>query len=173
MKATVPACVCLLLGSLGGCSSVAQSTEHITPRDATLLATHVQPYLDIACASLDCHGAGDRPLRLYSELGRRADNSLRTQPVSNQHDPQPLTAAELEANRQAFAAIELADSTPDRHLALLKPLAASAGGMHHVGGVHYQSKTDPAYLCLRGWLVGDIKQDIGTMCAQANAAVKP
>ncbi len=163
---------CVLLIALGACAPAGQSLDKITPRDVVVLQTHVQTYLDFACGSLDCHGADGRPLRLYSELGRRADASLRPVPVSNHSDPVALTQAELDANCAAFAALALGSTQPDQQLALLKPLAASAGGINHVGGVHWQSKSDPGYLCLRGWLVGDITQDVGAMCAAATAALQ-
>ncbi len=163
---------CMLLVLLGGCGIAAQRVDKITPRDQSVLETHVQPYLDMACASIDCHGAGGRPLRLYSELGLRADATDRPQPISNSHDPKALTTQELASNCSAFAAVALSTGSPDHHLALLKPLALGAGGIHHVGGVHWADTTDPGYLCLRGWLVGDIKQDVGSECAKATAKLQ-
>jgi hypothetical protein len=163
----------IALATTVGCTQTSQSTDKIVPRDVNVLATHVQPYLDLACASMDCHGTDGRPLRLYSELGRRAQSSLRPQAISNAHDPLPLDAEELQANCDAFAALDAAGSKAAQPLALLKPLAASAGGLHHVGGVHWASKSDPGYLCLRGFLLGDISQDVGSMCAMATAALQP
>jgi hypothetical protein len=143
------------------------SPNTITAGDAALYATHVQPYLEARCATLDCHGAGGRALRLYSELGLRRDPTLRATPVSEGHDPTPITDQELEDNRLAFAAIGSATSTPASHLALLKPLAVSQGGMKHKGPVHWQTTADPGYRCLRGYLVGDLTDDIPTVCAAA------
>ena len=164
---------CFTLATSASCTNTSPSTDKIVPRDVSVLETHVQPYLDLACASMDCHGADGRPLRLYSELGRRAQSSLRPQSISNAHDPLPLTAQELQANCDAFAALDAASSKATQPLALLKPLAGSAGGMHHVGGVHWSSKSDPGYLCLRGFLLGDIREDVGSMCAMATAALQP
>ncbi len=163
----------LVLCIVSACAPASRPNDPIMPRDPLLLETHVQPYLDLACASIDCHGGDGRPLRLYSELGRRAQASLRPQPISNAHDPLALTKQELSDNCQAFAGVELASGPGDKQLALRKPLAASAGGMHHIGGVHWADKLDPGYLCLRGFLVGDITQDLGSVCAEATAKLQP
>jgi hypothetical protein len=161
-----------LLALTSACGIASQRVEKLAPSDPDVLETNVQPYLERACATLDCHGVAGRPLRLYSELGLRADTKLRPTPISNTQDPLPLTGAELAANRLAFAGVALG-SQPDQQLALRKPLAAAIGGIHHVGGVHWKSKTDPGYLCLRGWLIADISEDVATMCARATAALQP
>lgn len=160
----------LCLSGLAVASSCAEKTralEHLAPRDAETFATHVQPYLEASCATLDCHGAQGRALRIYSELGLREAASLRVTPITDKHDPTPITSTELDANRLAFASVALATDAPGEQLALRKPLAVGEGGIHHQGRVHWASKLDQGYLCLRGWLVGDITQDLAGVCAQA------
>jgi hypothetical protein len=167
-------CFRSLIGILaaGGCAANTQTTDHVMPRDAETFDKYVQPYLQDSCATLDCHGAPGRALRLYSELGLRADANLRATPIATHHEPKPLTPRESEANRVAFASVALATHGSGAELALRKPLAAAAGGIHHQGGVHWKTRTDPGYLCLRGWLIGDIGQDLPSVCAQALEATQ-
>ena len=162
-------CALWLSGLLAasGCADPTRAIDHLAPRDAEAFATHVQPYLEASCATLDCHGAQGRALRLYSELGLREQASLRVTPIAAKHEPMPITPTELAANRLAFASVALATDAPGNQLALRKPLALGEGGIHHQGRVHWATKQDPGYLCLRGWLVGDIKQDLAAVCAQA------
>lgn len=162
-----PRVVVLLIAA---CSVEPGTPQTIAAGDATLYATHVQPYVEARCATLDCHGDGGRALRLYSELGLRRDRTLRILPVSEGRDPTQITDAELDDNRLAFAAIALASSTAPTHLALLKPLALSEGGIKHEGRVHWQTTEDPGYRCLRGYLVADLADDIPAACAEALAA---
>ena len=162
-------CMACLVGltAASGCGDKTRATEHLAPRGAETFATHVQPYLEASCATLDCHGAQGRALRIYSELGLREQAGLRVTPITDKHDPKPITSSELDANRLAFASVALAGDAPGEQLALRKPLALGEGGIHHQGRVHWASKQDPGYLCLRGWLVGDITKDLATVCAQA------
>jgi hypothetical protein len=155
------------------CNVGTEGTSKLAPHDAVTFAAHVQPYLELTCATLDCHGNRGRALRLYSELGLRTSDALRAQPIDGTHEPSGITQAELDANVLAFAAIAIEAKTPSQHLALLKPLAPAAGGIQHVGGVHWSSTKDPGYLCLRAWLVADVKDDVGSSCARAVDAVKP
>lgn len=166
MKQWVPIVVFLV----AACDVDPGAPQTITAGDAALYASHVQPYLEARCATLDCHGDAGRSLRLYSELGLRRDAALRTLPIGESRDPTPITDTELEDNRLAFAAIALATSKPAAHLALLKPLAISQGGIKHEGRLHWQTTEDPGYRCLRGYLVGDLAGDVATACAEAVAA---
>jgi hypothetical protein len=60
----------------------------------------------------------------------------------------------------------------DAQLALRNPLALSAGGFEHEGGVHWPSPDDPGYLCLRGYLLGDVP-DAARQCADALGQTAP
>ncbi|MFI5306424.1 MAG: hypothetical protein ACHQ53_03665 [Polyangiales bacterium] len=162
---------CCALGS--ACQSPAQSAQKLAPRDGVSYAAHVQPYLELTCATLDCHGNRGRALRLYSELGLRASDDLRPQPISMTTEPSAITQDELDANVLSFAGVAVEAKRPSQQLALLKPLAVSAGGVKHVGGVHWLSTKDPGYSCMREWLVGDVQGDLGDFCARALDAIKP
>lgn len=168
LLASLRCALCLCgLAAASGCGDNTRALVHLAPRDAETFATHVQPYLEASCATLDCHGTQGRALRIYSELGLREQANRRVTPISDKHDPTPITPAELDANRLAFAGVALATDAPGEQLALRKPLALGEGGIHHQGRVHWASTQDPGYLCLRGWLVGDITQDLAGVCAQA------
>jgi hypothetical protein len=156
-----------LCALLGACDTEASGRERLVAGDAEVFVSHVQPYLEARCASLDCHGAAGRPLRLYSELGLRREPALRSAPVANDREPTPVTAAELADNRWALAAIAAGERDPTAQLALRKPLAIAAGGIAHEGGVHWQNQRAPGYLCLRGYLVGDVDEDVASVCARA------
>lgn len=166
--------LCALGAVLPGCHGDSGGSERISVGDAQTFESYVQPYLEVRCASLDCHGAAGRPLRLYSELGLRREPALRTVPVADATDPLPITAAELEDNRFAMAAIAAGDRASAEHLVLRKPLALAAGGIAHEGGVHWQDTRDPGYLCLRGYLEGGPDEDVAAACASAlDAATTP
>jgi hypothetical protein len=162
-----------LCALLAACQTGAGGREGLVAGDAEVFVSHVQPYLEVRCASLDCHGAAGRPLRLYSEIGLRREPALRSAPVARDREPTPLTAAEIADNRWALAATAAGERDPTAHLALRKPLAISAGGIAHEGGVHWRNQRDPGYLCLRGYLVGDVDEDVASACARALEGAAP
>jgi hypothetical protein len=86
----------------------------------------VQPVLE-GCAAASCHGAprADLYLTCGADDDQRAFN---------------MTQA------RAF----VTDPVDDSQL-LEAPLASDAGGNGHAGGVHFTSRTDPAYLAVRAW----------------------
>jgi len=160
------ACALVLL-PLAACATRDRTPVELAPGDPTAFAQHVQPYLERSCATLDCHGVEGRALRLYSELGLRSEDTLRAAPIAEGSDPSPLTDAELDANLHALAAVGLSGDSPSAQLVLRKPLAAAAGGVHHVGGVHWKSREAPGYLCLREFLLADTGAELGASCASA------
>ena len=123
------------------CSGPAPGAQPI-PRtlDAAAYARDVHPILEGRCATLDCHGSFDRPLRIYAETGLRRSDELRGQPI---------TQAELDDDVAAATAVDGADAVDDS-LILLKPLLR----MKHTGGAVWASTDDPQYVCVRGWLAG-------------------
>jgi hypothetical protein len=130
---------------LFGCSRYDQGTEPMVDRDFNRYASEIQPIVTDTCASLDCHGNAGMPLRLYAERGLRLDRDLRDTPI---------TTEELVANIGAFAGISVGAATVDDDLSLRKPLAESAGGLHHLGGDLWTSTSDIDYQSLRSWLAG-------------------
>ena len=158
--------------ALAACDVEAGDPERVSLGDVELFADFVQPYVQVECASLDCHGVAGRPLRLYSELGLRRAPELRPTPVTEAHEPVALTPEELADNQLAFAGLSADAYPPSAQLALRKPLAIAAGGFEHEGGVHWPTTEDPGYLCLRGYLLADV-EDPAADCARALAATAP
>lgn len=103
----------------------------------------VHPFLEARCATLDCHGDEGRPLRLYAETGLRQPGVERDV---------PLTVSELQANAWSLLAVD-PQAPPELHLAILKPLAESEGGMDHVGEDVFGASSNEA-ACLSWWLSG-------------------
>jgi hypothetical protein len=135
-----------------------QDTSGTTPLptdDVASYATYVQPILEARCATLDCHGEVDRPLRLYAETGLRARDALRDRAL----DPE-----ELAANVRALAAVD-PGATPEASLVISKPLL---GGEAHEGGDLWLAADEPQVVCVRSWLAGSI--DVG---ACTSAAAEP
>lgn len=126
--------------------------------DSAGYIAEVNPYVAVGCATLDCHGDPGRPLRLYSEIGLRASTNRDV----------PLTMSELDANIQSFVAVDSAP--PLQHLAILKPLAESAGGLDHVGGDVWSDVNDPGYRCVLAWLEGHVS-DEQAACEEARSGV--
>lgn len=134
---------------------VDQGRVPLEPLDDDRYAQDVQPYVGVACATLDCHGDPGRPLRLYAELGLRAGDALRPRALSEAVEAEPLSAQELADNVLAFRAIAAAHRNGDEELALSKPLARSAGGAEHVGGDIFDSTEAPGHRCLQAWIAGE------------------
>lgn len=153
--------------TLVACAAPSEPTQHITAGDPELFASYVQPYLEVGCATLDCHGDPGHPLRLYSELGLRKEAALRPAAISEQSEPLALTEAELADNRLSLAAIALASRAAADHLALRKPLAVSAGGVEHTGPALWTSTEAPGYRCLSAYLLGEASGDPADACAEA------
>ena len=61
-----------LLVVTGACGGVAaQDEQPLVELDVEAYRRDVHPILEARCATLDCHGVDDRPLRLYAETGLR------------------------------------------------------------------------------------------------------
>jgi hypothetical protein len=156
MDGTVRAALVALM--LGACAPATPPPIELAALDAVLFGRDVQPYVAVACGTLDCHGAAGRPLRLYSELGLRLSADLRKM---------PLTDAEIAANVDSVEAVD-PGAGPDDTLFVRKPLAIAAGGLYHKGGAIWSARTDAGYVCLHGWLTG---ADVSTACADAYAPI--
>lgn len=155
-------CVLSVLAFVG-CTNTEQSEQTIEVGDEVAYGMWVEPYITLRCGSLDCHGDAGRPLRLYGGAGLRLRPELRGDFTS---------AEENRASVLAFAGISpdaSAGGEVSQHLALLKGLAVSAGGLAHVGGDVWQSVEDMGYRCLEAWLRGQLMDapDIRAECALA------
>jgi hypothetical protein len=154
--------VALAAGALGvaACAGPAPGSEPV-PRalDRAAYVRDVHPIVEARCATLDCHGRFERPLRLYAETGLRRSDELRELPI---------TDVELDDNVAAATAVDAA-ATPDDSLILMKPL----GRMKHTGGTLWPTATNPQYLCVRGWLAGTSdRADVAAACLTAADQVK-
>lgn len=160
-RSIIYALLFLVTGAHTGCTNTEQSEISITVGDETAYALYVEPYVTLRCGSLDCHGDMGRALRLYGGAGLRLQPELRGDFTS---------AEENRANVLAFAGISPevgAGADPTQHLALLKGLAVSAGGLAHVGGDVWASTDEPGYRCILAWLRGQTDDP----AAQADCAL--
>lgn len=151
-----------LLALVAGCTGPGAPPEPLAIPDAAYYEANVQVVVGYSCGSLDCHGDEGRPLRIYARDGLRMSAELRDQPV---------TAMEAEENTLAFAGVDPTAADPDHHVAVLKPLAESEGGLPHVGEDVWDSRMDDAYVCVRDWLASDLVS--ADVCARAAAEVDP
>jgi len=151
--------VAATLPLLIACAPSEQREQDLPDGDVAAYARLVHPVLEPSCATLDCHGDLDRPLRLFAETGLRASDELRDLPI---------TADELDANVRALLAVDPGPATAGQSLVLLEPLAVDAGGVQHVGGDIFASTTDASYRCLHAFLAGQIASpEAETACVEA------
>lgn len=143
---------------LSACQGPQAEPVAVEALDVAVYRDQVAPYVGPRCGTLDCHGVGGRPLRIYAENGLRLSAELRGEPIAD---------LELELDAESFAGISPGEAVEDQ-LSLRKPLATAAGGYGHVGGDIWRDTDDPGYLCLEAWLAGSSD---AAACAEAAAAV--
>lgn len=159
------------IGTLLGTSLSACSGEEYLGRqdilcpDADLFKELVSPYMERRCATLDCHGAQARPLRLYTRFGQRHPAE------SNISGGNPTTEIELEANYAAVCGLE-----PEKMAEALSDLGQSAEELllvskprdivaHKGGAVILEG--DSADLCIIAWIRQDPREEIERHCIPA------
>ena len=147
-----------LLIAATACDPPPQQLLPTTALDLAAYRESVHRVVEVRCATLDCHGNTLRPLRIYSETGLRLRDELRDTALTDQ---------ELLLTIDSFASIDPDHLGTPSHLALRKPLALSAGGIHHEGLVHFPSTDDPAYQCLSRWLSSDLDPSFDAICDAA------
>jgi hypothetical protein len=145
----------LVAASLAAACQDTGGTRPLVSEDEATYAAYVQPVLEARCATLDCHGNVERPLRLYAATGLRATDALRDR---------PLAAEELTANVRSLAAVD-PGAAPEASLVLSKPLV---GGQAHEGGDLWTSPDEPQVVCVRSWLAGAVD-----VAACTTAAAQP
>lgn len=160
-RARIAALAALAAGlALAGCSVRDQGVVSLEELDAEAYARDVHPVFEARCATLDCHGVADRPLRLYAETGLRARDDLRDR---------PMTAEELLANVRAVEAID--PGAPfDRGMMMRKPLAPAAGGVAHEGGDVWRDPAEAQPSCVVAWLRGESQDPAAQEACEAAAA---
>jgi hypothetical protein len=143
----------------GACGGVGADRDlPLVELDVEVYAREVHPILEARCATLDCHGVADRPLRLYAETGLRARDDLRGLAIDS---------AELWANVRAIQAVD-PESDPAESLFVRKPLEPAAGGLAHEGGTMFARREEPQLACLLAWVTGTSDQpDAAGACALA------
>jgi hypothetical protein len=153
----VPAALALALA----CAAPAGDPPELAALDRAAYVRDVHPIIEARCATLDCHGAVDRPLRLHSETGLRARDELRGASIE---------PAELDDNIRAVQAIDPGVEPADS-LFLLKPLDAAGGGVDHEGGALWRVD-DAQFACVLAWLDGTSDDPpAAAACAAAAAQV--
>lgn len=121
--------------------------------DEPMFRCRVEPVLVERCAFPACHGAPDRPFRLFGPSRARLD------PAAQAHDA-PLSGAEHDANLTSALAFATPAPGYDEALLVEKPLAARLGGAYHGanelfgGQAPFQRDADPGLMALRVWLDG-------------------
>lgn len=125
----------LTLLLLGGCTPDGSAFEAFR-RD-------VVPVLEQRCASTTCHGVA-----LDAEA---AGQSIDPAQLSFRVDGAGHIVDLEEAYRTAKRAIDTVED-PEFSSLLRKPLALALGGVPHLGGHAFWSKTDPAFLAVRRWI---------------------
>jgi hypothetical protein len=153
----------LLLLVAAACGNVASDGElPLSDLDDEVYVRDVHPILEARCATLDCHGVDERPLRLYAETGLRAGDDLRDRPIES---------FELAANVRAIRAID-PGAEPSATLLVRKPLAPAAGGIAHEGGARWTSREEPQVVCVLAWLGGTSDEpEAAAACAVAAGEV--
>ena len=136
----------LAAGFLAGCTDDQPVDQVIELGNVDDYGELVQPYVGVRCGSLDCHGDSGRPLRIYAQDGLRLRDDLRETDI---------TVEEIARNVEAFAGVSPDIAAPDEHLALLKGLATSAGGIAHEGDDIWQTTGETGYQCILAWLAGN------------------
>ncbi len=140
MRGLLPALLLLLAGCITGPGAGAE----LPLGDAAAFASDVQPVLEASCANPSCHGTADRPLETFARFQHRLD-------PARVHLDEPITDAELDANRYAVAALLAGfDAAADSPL-LTKPLAEAAGGSEHVGGACFGDAAEPGSAAIERW----------------------
>lgn len=144
---------------LGACSGPAPGVASARSLDVDAYRTDVHAVLEPRCATLDCHGDAGRPMRLYAETGLRRTAELRLSDA-------PLSDEEGLLNVEAIAGVD-PEVPVDESRVLLKPLAPSAGGMHHRGRAIWLTRDDDAYVCVSAWLAGTLDDSDREACTRA------
>lgn len=155
LAAVLPRATLVALCLLAAACQDTGGTQPLVSADEAAYAAYVQPVLEARCATLDCHGNVERPLRLYAATGLRASDLLRDR---------PLAAEELTANVRSLAAVD-PGATPEASLVVSKPLA---GGQAHEGGELWTTADEPQVVCVRSWLAGAVD-----VAACTTAAAQP
>lgn len=143
----------VLAGCLGTLGCAMNNPETPQQLDRPYFRCRVEPALIRSCAFYACHGAAERPLRVYGPNRLRLD-------VPEARRAQRLTDAEHDANYRAALRFAEPVAGHDEPLLVEKPLDESLGGAFHRGAEDYggddvfADPDDPGLAALRGWVSG-------------------
>lgn len=151
----------LALAVVMGTGCVLESPPAPESLDEAFFRCEVEPVLAGSCAFHACHGAPERPFRLYAPNRLRLDVPEESRAIA-------LTDAERDHNRRA--ALRFAQPAPgyEEPLLVVKPLDQALGGAFHRGALDYGggdvfTEPDDAGLeAIRAWLRGATED---TSCA--------
>jgi hypothetical protein len=133
--------------------------------DEAYFRCHVQPVLTKSCAMFACHGATERPFRVF------ARNRLRYGIAGESKRNSPLNEKERHLNYES--AVGFVDpASPDLSPIARKPLDANFAGFYHgatkLGTSNvFTSITDPDFETLWKWAHGEKEED--QKCVEPNS----
>jgi hypothetical protein len=124
----------------------------------------VSAYMERRCGTLDCHGAPERPMRIYGRFG------LRDPSAPNYSGGAATTATELADNYAAVCTIQ-PEATNDvvegiGDPSLLYVVQKARGNEAHKGG-QIVTVGSPGDNCILGWLRGDPPATVAAACQTA------
>jgi hypothetical protein len=124
----------------------------------------VSAYMERRCGTLDCHGAPERPMRIYGRFG------LRDPSAPNVSGGAATTPTELADNYAAICTVQpeatqaVVDGTGDP--SLLYVVQKARGNESHKGG-QIVTVGSPGDDCILGWLRGDPPATVAAACQAA------
>lgn len=161
----------LVLGALGlaaiasGCrDNLDAQVTNLCP-DPVVFQASVSPYLERRCGTLDCHGAGARPLRLYGRYGLRHPEESNVTGGAATTDKEKLANYFSVCNVDAEKMHEIAQNgnVADESLLITK----ARGAENHKGGKVVNPTNDAGNDCLLGWLAGADQAKVEMACSAA------
>jgi hypothetical protein len=132
-------------------------TTTILAPDQLTFETHVSPFLEKRCATLDCHGQIGRPLRIFSSKGLRIANDAGAFPGVGDTTP-----TEKAANYRTVIGLEpelmsrvVGGKANARDLLLIQKPLQLGSPESHKGGPVLAPQGDPGETCLTTWIYGN------------------
>jgi len=125
----------------------------------------VNPYLEVRCGSLDCHGQRGRPLRVYSGRGLRLESDAGnisgggTGTSADEIYENWLSAVGLEPEHMRRV-VEEGGFNPERLMLVTKP----RDEVKHKGGRVVSRGDEEGDKCMTSWLAENVDK---TACARA------
>jgi hypothetical protein len=156
------------IGLLGvACASTPGDDDRVRASgpDPTAYITDVNPVFERRCATLDCHGAVGRAMRLYSSNGLRIPNDAGRGPGGGSTTPEEIRAnyysiISLEPDKMTAVSKDKGD--PSTLLILRK--GRNVDGAHKGGPALFTN--DDADTCITSWIKGKVAQQSCALAAR-------